>query len=274
MICANFPPSRNSPNKIPPSARNIPPRLLLSTVRTSLCARRLFTLVGIRQSHRIVFRLFLCTRIAPHHHPPEADDLLQHFAGTFPNHNFFPADQRQHGVRRRFHELDEIAIDQQPLIVEPRKLNHVSRTRNVPRKHGRPAPSIGNNPARLRPSPRESYERFLIGATRARLLRTARAQPNYAMGCFESEQRRFLQRTSMTTAAEIHAQGLLHFAAGRHQDALASFRSALRESDFSELWNDWAAVQFILGHKDEAEAGFRCALDADRANTLAALNLA
>src|SRR5579863_8733231 len=78
----------------------------------------------------------------------------------------------------------------------------------------------------------------------------------------------------MTIASEIHAQGLLHFAAGRHQDALASFRSALRKSDSSELWNDWAAVQFILGHKDDAEAGFRCALDADRANTLAALNLA
>jgi SAM-dependent methyltransferase len=78
----------------------------------------------------------------------------------------------------------------------------------------------------------------------------------------------------MTTASEIHAQGLLLFAAGRHKDALAGFRSALRESDSSELWNDWAAVQFILGHQDEAEAGFRCALDADGTDTLAALNLA
>src|SRR5271165_1939758 len=78
----------------------------------------------------------------------------------------------------------------------------------------------------------------------------------------------------MATTAEHHAQGLSHFAAGRLSEALVSFSAALKELDSSELWNDWAATHFNLGNKDEAEAGFRCALDADSKNSLAVLNLA
>src|SRR5882762_2133327 len=77
----------------------------------------------------------------------------------------------------------------------------------------------------------------------------------------------------MNAGSTDHAIGLAHFSAGRITDALTSFSKALREADSSEFWNDWAAAQFALGSKEEAEAGFRLALALDAKFVQAAVNL-
>jgi O-antigen biosynthesis protein len=62
-------------------------------------------------------------------------------------------------------------------------------------------------------------------------------------------------------------------AAGRYQEALAVLCQLLADSASSERWNDWAALQFRIGQSEEAETGFRLALEQDPTNTQAALNL-
>ena len=49
IICEILPPSRNSPNKIPPNARNKPPKLLLSTFGTPFVLRRAIWLESDQQ---------------------------------------------------------------------------------------------------------------------------------------------------------------------------------------------------------------------------------
>jgi GT2 family glycosyltransferase/SAM-dependent methyltransferase/glycosyltransferase involved in cell wall biosynthesis len=75
------------------------------------------------------------------------------------------------------------------------------------------------------------------------------------------------------SSADKHAAAVALSNAGRHQEALALLCQLLGETDSSEYWNDWAALQFRLNHKDEAEAGFRLALEKNPQNTQAALNL-
>ena len=70
-----------------------------------------------------------------------------------------------------------------------------------------------------------------------------------------------------------HRRGVQLFAAGRNAEALALMREALGEEDNSERWNDWATLQYLTGHFEEAEAGYRIAIDMNRGNTQAALNL-
>ncbi len=50
-------------------------------------------------------------------------------------------------------------------------------------------------------------------------------------------------------------------------------REALGEEDDSERWNDWATLQYLTGHPEEAETGYRIAVEMDRGNAQAALNL-
>lgn len=70
-----------------------------------------------------------------------------------------------------------------------------------------------------------------------------------------------------------HRRGLQLFGLGRLPEALSAFRKALAETDSAELWNDWAATQHFLGRADEAETGFRLALELDPHDQLAAANL-
>jgi len=59
----------------------------------------------------------------------------------------------------------------------------------------------------------------------------------------------------------------------RYTDAIPLLLLELSHSDTSECWNDWAALQFQLNQKEEAEAGFRIALEKDPGNLQSALNL-
>jgi O-antigen biosynthesis protein len=63
------------------------------------------------------------------------------------------------------------------------------------------------------------------------------------------------------------------YEAGRFHEALALVLDGLRQLNSSECWNDWAALQFRVGRVDEAEAGFRVAVEKDPNNTQAVLNL-
>ena len=78
----------------------------------------------------------------------------------------------------------------------------------------------------------------------------------------------------MKSSTDLHAQGISLFGAGRYMEARDALRQALSEADSSELWNDWASAQFMLGQTDEAEAGFRLALEMDSSNAEASANLA
>ncbi|MGA9798834.1 MAG: glycosyltransferase [Terriglobales bacterium] len=70
-----------------------------------------------------------------------------------------------------------------------------------------------------------------------------------------------------------HSKGLSAFQQGRFTEALALLAAALQEQESGELWNDWATTQFQLGNVEEAEEGFRRALELDAGNALAAVNL-
>lgn len=75
-------------------------------------------------------------------------------------------------------------------------------------------------------------------------------------------------------SASLHVEGVSLFGVGRHAEACDAFRKALLVNDSSELWNDWASSQFVLGHPEEAEIGFRLALEIDSSNAEASANLA
>jgi GT2 family glycosyltransferase/SAM-dependent methyltransferase/glycosyltransferase involved in cell wall biosynthesis len=74
-------------------------------------------------------------------------------------------------------------------------------------------------------------------------------------------------------ARHKHAMAVRLFNAGQKQDALTLLREVLAEEESSEVWSDWAAVQFSLNLAGEAEQGFRIALDLDAENVQAACNL-
>jgi len=72
---------------------------------------------------------------------------------------------------------------------------------------------------------------------------------------------------------EMHEQALGLYGEGRMKEALETLRMVLRKEENSERWNDWAAVQHALGSAQNAEAGFRRALELDKNNQEAAGNL-
>src|SRR5882724_2173579 len=78
----------------------------------------------------------------------------------------------------------------------------------------------------------------------------------------------------MKSADEFHRLGVLHFERGEFAPALEQFRAALKQTESAELWSDWAAAQFALGNSDEAEVGFRLALEIAPNHEDALVNLA
>jgi GT2 family glycosyltransferase/2-polyprenyl-3-methyl-5-hydroxy-6-metoxy-1,4-benzoquinol methylase/glycosyltransferase involved in cell wall biosynthesis len=74
-------------------------------------------------------------------------------------------------------------------------------------------------------------------------------------------------------SAETHALALRLYEAGRFEEALALLRQALADGESSELWSDWATVQFRRGEAGEAVAGYRIALEMNPNETQAAANL-
>ena len=74
-------------------------------------------------------------------------------------------------------------------------------------------------------------------------------------------------------ADEKHRKAVELFQLGKREESLSLLREVLAEEDSDERWNDWAMLQFVLGNAQEAEAGFRLALEIAPGNAQAALNL-
>jgi len=72
---------------------------------------------------------------------------------------------------------------------------------------------------------------------------------------------------------ETHQEALKLFEQGDLIKALDLFKAVLQDDESSEVWNDWATIQFRLGQLEEAVEGFRRALELDADNTSAAVNL-
>jgi len=71
----------------------------------------------------------------------------------------------------------------------------------------------------------------------------------------------------------MHHEALRLYTEGRMEEALMQMHAALKQEENSERWNDWAAVQHVLGFAEQAEIGFRKALELDSTNLEAAANL-
>jgi len=63
------------------------------------------------------------------------------------------------------------------------------------------------------------------------------------------------------------------FQQGRLAEAVRLLGQLLAEEETGQLWNDWAAAEFALGRTEEAEQGFRRALEVDPHDRQAAENL-
>jgi len=75
------------------------------------------------------------------------------------------------------------------------------------------------------------------------------------------------------TNMDAHQQGIGLFKRARYEEALRQFAESLRLGDNSEVWNDWATAQVVCGRAEEAEKGFRLALELSPGNAQAAVNL-
>jgi Flp pilus assembly protein TadD len=82
-----------------------------------------------------------------------------------------------------------------------------------------------------------------------------------------------IRRERRMKAKEMHQEALRLYTEGRTEEALMQMGAVLKEEANSERWNDWAAVQHALGFAEQAEIGFRKALELDRSNLEAAANL-
>ena len=58
-----------------------------------------------------------------------------------------------------------------------------------------------------------------------------------------------------------HEYAVYLFEQGFFQDAARLFDEILREEESAELWSDWATAQFALSRYEQAERGFRRALE-------------
>ena len=70
-----------------------------------------------------------------------------------------------------------------------------------------------------------------------------------------------------------HCQGTLLCEQGRYPEASGMLDEALGEQESSDRWNDWGVVQLALGHRENAERGFRRALKLDPSLNIATTNL-
>lgn len=73
--------------------------------------------------------------------------------------------------------------------------------------------------------------------------------------------------------AGLHERATQLYAEGNLSEAGQVLSDAIAESQTSELWNDWAAVQARMGSFQDAERGFRRALTLNPADVQAAENL-
>ena len=69
------------------------------------------------------------------------------------------------------------------------------------------------------------------------------------------------------------AEAVQCFQNGNFEEAIHLLGQALKKEESSELWNDWATAQFQLGRVEEAEDGYRQALELENLNSEAATNL-
>lgn len=72
---------------------------------------------------------------------------------------------------------------------------------------------------------------------------------------------------------ENHRLAVESYRKGALTEADKFMGAALTQEESSETWNDWAMVQLALGRKQEAERGFRKALELNRGYDKAAANL-
>ena len=72
---------------------------------------------------------------------------------------------------------------------------------------------------------------------------------------------------------EKHQKGVQAYVAGRVEEALRLVGESLAEGETSEAWNDWAVMQGATKHPQEAEEGYRRALELDPAFLQAQSNL-
>ncbi|MGO9271381.1 MAG: methyltransferase domain-containing protein [Terriglobia bacterium] len=72
---------------------------------------------------------------------------------------------------------------------------------------------------------------------------------------------------------EVHHKGILLFEKGKYREALPLIEEALGKQETGERWSDWGAVQRALGNRENAERGFRKALELDPNLAVAATNL-
>ena len=83
----------------------------------------------------------------------------------------------------------------------------------------------------------------------------------------------FGEAGSSSSAAEKHQQGLRLFQESQIEEALSVLGEALAEEGNAERWNDWATAHMAAGHMENAEAGFRRALELDPENPRIVANL-
>ncbi len=72
---------------------------------------------------------------------------------------------------------------------------------------------------------------------------------------------------------ELHKLALRLHESGHHEEALKLLREVLAETSSSEIWGDWATIQFRRGEAGEAEAGYRLAMRLNPRDTQAPANL-
>jgi glycosyltransferase involved in cell wall biosynthesis len=89
-----------------------------------------------------------------------------------------------------------------------------------------------------------------------------------------------LSRSALSHAAyDVHPTGETGALAfqllqeGKPQEALELLVAALAKNETSDLWNDWATVQYVCGELAQAETGYGRALDLDCSYRQAAVNL-
>jgi glycosyltransferase involved in cell wall biosynthesis len=70
-----------------------------------------------------------------------------------------------------------------------------------------------------------------------------------------------------------HERALRLYQEGRYEESARVLAALLKTKENSELWNDWATAQMMLGKRAECEEGYRRALELDPQSSRAAGNL-